>query len=78
MECLARAEEDFRDLDTDNESNIFLTKTEFGAFWNNQSCNSTPIDTIFGDFDFNADEMLDVDEFSQIFCTVPCDEQANP
>ena len=55
MECLARAEEDFRDLDTDNGTNIFLAKSEFGAFWNNQSCNSTPLDTIFGDFDFNAD-----------------------
>ena len=64
MECLAQAEEDFRELDTDSGSNIFLTKTEFGAFWNNQQCNDMPLDTIFADFDYNTDSKLDVDEIS--------------
>ena len=64
LECLAMAEEDFRELDSPKDDNIFLTKDEFDQFWSNQSCNSTPLETIFTDFDFNDDHQLDVDEFS--------------
>jgi hypothetical protein len=58
------AEEDFRELDSPKDDNIFLTKDEFDQFWSNQSCNSTPLETIFTDFDYNDDHQLDVDEFS--------------